>query len=444
MIFFYYFRSIPCLYFRQPQEDTVTKKATQYTRQFLSAVTSSISELSSCQDKYKPFVNTSIKPFVFLNHYNGTNYDSSLEYSLSRIVNILTEILTVHSSKYLIYGCCETLFCLSEAYPTTVYVRGWDCILPKTLLKKSKKNNDRSDTSDISFVNEMISSPVCSSLLSLALPLLTSSTISLDLSTHRHLVLLTGNLASGLAVCNFKTGGDPLKLWSTCKDKYMELLLTHIMRVLNIFVHVIDEVQLVQVSSKPVLPSLSTQTLSPRKKIIPEQKSKEKGEKISGLKSGKDQMGTFIGKPHYMKIYDILKAAHSNYSVTLQHEASEMYVSLLNAMLDVLSQILEIASVNEAGRIAEEVLCYLKTTVVLSPTATVQCVQQLLKCLFSTNVCAQWSELDVQKNVDRCGTLQDEIKGFYNQCFQQPARQMANTIKCIGNNCRGENEPDNG
>lgn len=389
-------------------------------------------------------MNTSIKPFVFLNHYNGANYNSSVEYSLSRIVNILTEILTVHSSKYLIYGCCETLFCLSETYPTTIYIRGWDCILPKTLLKKSKKNSDRSDAGDISFMNEMISSPVGSSLLSLALPLLTSSSISLDLSTHRHLILLAGNLASGLAICNFKTGGDPTKLWNTYKDRYMELLLTHITRVLNIFVHVIDEVQLTQASSKPVLPSLtSTQTLSPRKRILSEQKSKEKGEKIGGLRSGKELMGTFVGIPHYMKIYDILKAAHANYLVTLQHEASEMYISLLNATLDVLSQILEIASVNEAGRITEEILFYLKTTVILSPTATVQCVQQLLKCLFSTNVCAQWSELDVQR-MDQCGTLQDDVRGFYNQCFQYPARQMANTIKCIGNNCRGENEPDTG
>ncbi|XP_029667120.1 huntingtin isoform X1 [Formica exsecta] len=437
-------KSIPCLYFRHPQEDTVTRKATQYTQQFLNTITSSISELSSYQEKHKPFVNTSVKPFVFLNHYNDVNYESSVEYSLSHIINILTEILTVHSSKYLIYGCCETLFRLSETYPTTVYARGWDCILTKTLPKRSKKSSDRSDTNDISFANEMISSPVSNSLLSLTLPLLTSSTISLDLSTHRHLILLAGNLASGLAVCNFKIGSDSTKLWNMCKDRYMELLLTHVTRVLNIFVHVVDEVQLIQASTKPVFSSLSsTQTLSPKKKIVSEQKSKEKGEKIS-LKIGKEHMGTFIGVPHYMRIYDILKAAHSNYLVTLQHEASEMYVSLLNAILDVLSQILEIASVNEAGKIAEEVLCYLKTTVVLSPTATVRCVQQLLKCLFGTNVCAQWSELDVQKSTDRCGTLRDDIGGFYNQCFQYPARQMANTIKCIGNNCRGENEPDTG
>ncbi|XP_020289764.1 huntingtin isoform X2 [Pseudomyrmex gracilis] len=438
-------KSIPFLYFRHPQEDTVTRKATRYTQQFLSTVTTSISELSSCQIKHKPFVNTSIKPFVFLNHYDGPSHDSGVEYSLSRVVNILTEIMTVHSSKYLIYGCCETLFCLSETYPTTVYVRGWDYILPKTPLKKSKRSGDRSDASDINLMNEMIA-PVGSGLLSLAMPLLTSSTISLDLSTHRHLILLAGNLASGLAVCNFKAGSDPIKLWSTCKDKHLEFLLTHIMRVLNIFVHVIDEVQLTQSSSKPLLPSLSTaQTLSPKKKIVPEQsRSKEKGEKIGILRSGKELIGTFVGIPHYMKIHDILKAAHSNYLVTLQHEASEMYVSLLNATLDVLSQILEIAFVNEAGRIAEEVLYYLKTTVVLSPTATVRCVQQLLKCLFGTNVCAQWSELDTQKNLDRRDTLQDDIRGFYNQCFQHPARQMANTIKRIGNNCRGENEPDTG
>lgn len=357
----------------------------------------------------------------------------------------MTEVLTVHSSKYLIYGCCETLFRLSETYPTTVYVRGWDCILPKTILKKPKRNCDRSEANDSSFTSDMSSSPVGSGLLSLTLPLLTSSTISLDLSTHRHLILLAGNLVSGLAVGNLKTG-DPTKMWGLCKDKHLELLLTHIARVLHIFVYVIDEVQLMQASSKPVLLSLTTaQTLSPKRKILTEQRSKEKIEKIGGLKSGKDQMGAFVGIPHYTKIYGILKAAHANYLVTLEYEASEMYLSLLNATLDVLSQILEIVSVNEVGKIAEEVLCYLKSTVTLSPTATVKCVQQLLKCLFGTNVHAQWSEMDAQKSsTDRCSPLQEDVRGFYNQCFQYPARQMANIIKYIGNNCRGENEPDNG
>ncbi|XP_033353075.1 huntingtin isoform X1 [Bombus vosnesenskii] len=440
-------KSIPLLHFQQPHDDVITRKAIQYTEQYMSAVTRSSVELSSCQEKQKFFINTSIQPFAALNFHNSTNYRPNVEYSLSIVINMLAEILGVQSSKYLVYGCCEALFRLSDVYNTTVYIRGWDCISPKTLLKRShKKNGSRLDISESNFTSDMMPSSVSNSLLSLALPLLSSSPISLDLLTHKHLVLLAGNLASGLAFCNFKPN-DPTKTWwGTFKDKQIELLLTHITRVLNIFVHIIDDVQLTQTSTKTALSSLSsTQTLSPKKKIImSEPKLKEKGEKFGSLKFIKEQMGAFVSTPHYMKMYENLKAAHLNYLATLEPHASEMYLSLLNAILDVLSQILEIISVNEAAKIAEEILHYLQSTVVLSPTATIQCVQQLLKCLFSTNVYAQWNELDIQKNSDRITVLWDDVKGFYNHCFQSPARQMANTIKSMGNNCRGENEPDTG
>lgn len=439
-------RSISLLHFQQPQEDVITRKAVQYTEEFLSAVGKSSLELSSCQEKHKLFVNTSIQPFASLNPHNGIPYHPNVEYSLSIIVNMLAEILGVQSSKYLVYGCCEALSRLSDVYATTVYIRGWDCISPRGLSKKShKKSGSRLDISESNITSDMMPSSVSSGLLSLALSLLSSSPISLDLPTHRHLILLAGNLASGLAFCNFKPN-DPSKNWATFKDKQIELLLAHVTRVLNIFVHIIDDVQLVQTSIKTGLPSLtSTQTISPKKKVVLEQKSKEKGDRIGGsLKFGKEQMGAFVSIPHYMKMYDILKAAHLNYLVTLEPDASEMYLSLLNAILDVLSQILEIMSFNEAAQITEEILYYLQSTVVLSPTATVQCVQQLLKCLCSTNVHAQWNESDAQKTVDRIAVLRNDIKGFYNHCFQNPARQMADTITSMGNNCRSENEPDTG
>ncbi|XP_076626175.1 huntingtin [Colletes latitarsis] len=434
-------KSIPLLHFQQPQEDVVTRKAARYTEEYLSAVSGSSFELSSCQEKQKLFVKTSIEPFASLSPRSRIHCQPNVEYSLSIIVNMLAEILGVQSSKYLVYGCCEALFHLSDVYTTTVYIRGWDCILPKTLLKKS-----RSLLKESNFTSDMMPSSVSNDLLSLALPLLSSSPISLDLSTHRHLILLAGNLASGLAFGNFKPN-DPSKSCGTFKDKQIELLLTHVTRVLNIFVHIIDKVQLAQTSAKTTLSSLtSTQTLSPKRKVVPEQKSKEKGgERIGGLRFGTEQMGSFVSVPHYMKMFDILKAAHMNYLVTLESHASEMYLSLLNAILDVLSQILEIISFNEAAQITEEVLFYLQSTVILSPTATVQCVQQLLKCLCSTNVYAQWSESDGQKNTDRVSVIsRGGIKGFYNYCFQNPARQMADTIKSMGNNCRGENEPDTG
>ncbi|XP_031845695.1 huntingtin isoform X2 [Nomia melanderi] len=438
-------KCIPLLYFQQPQEDVVTRKAVQYTEQLLSTVSGSSLELSSCQEKQKLFVKTAIQPFASLNFRNGTHYHPNIEYSLSIIVNMLAEILGVQSSKYLVYGCCEALFSLSDVYTTTVYIRGWDCILPKTLLKKShKKNGSRLDISEPSITSDMMPSSVSNGLLSLALPLLSSSPISLDLSTHRHLILLAGNLASGLAFCNFKPH-DSSKTTGTFKDKQLELLLTHVTRVLNIYVHIIDEVQLSQTSAKTTLTTLtSTQTLSPKKKVLGDQKTKEKGERFGSLKFGKDQMGAFTSVPHYMKMYQNLKAAHLNYLATLESDASEMYLSLLNAVLDVLSQILEIVSFNEAAQITEEILYYLQSTVVLSPTATIQCVQQLLKCLCSTNVHAQWSESEGQRNMDRIAILRDDSKGFYNHCFQNPASRMADTIKSMGNNCRGEHELDTG
>lgn len=57
--------------------------------------------------------------------------------------------------------------------------------------------------------------------------------------------------------------------------------------------------------------------------------------------------------------------------------ASEKFTCLLKATLETLSQILEIATVQEVGRIAEEILSYLRLTVIVTPNATVKCVQQV-------------------------------------------------------------------
>ena len=83
---------------------------------------------------------------------------------------------------------------------------------------------------------------------------------------HRHLLLLAGNLASGVACSsarpkeqlsnnNLKNESEPQqndsKYWTFFKDKQsarnMDQLLTHLMRLLNIFQHVIED-----------LPSVST------------------------------------------------------------------------------------------------------------------------------------------------------------------------------------------
>lgn len=136
--------------------------------------------------------------------------------------------------------------------------------------------------------------------------------------------------------------------------------------------------------------------------------------------------------------------------MTLDQEASELYFGLLNATLQALSQILEVASITEAGRIADEILHYLQSTSTLSSEMTVTCVRQLLKCLFETNLLARWSDLwDMKakrKKNDGVGTDEEfgknEVQGFYEQCFQRPAKLMTEKIKSMGSNCRGGNEPD--
>lgn len=446
---------MPLLYYQHPNEDAVTRKASKLTEKYLSDVISDPLDNSSYRTDHNPLVNSLPKPFDSLyQQQEGDLYDERIDSVLSRVVSLLTQKLVLGSSKFLNYGCCEALSLLSETFLTTTYQRAWDCAIPKiNVSKKSyKRSNSRGDKDiEIPMVGETVP-PSSNGLMSLTMSLLTSSPLSLDLLTHRHLMLLAGNLASGMALCNLKPSepgnkiaGETTKLWGLFKDKQMhqhlEHLLNHVIRVMNTFVHVIDEIPLQHPNHKSALPPLpSAQSLSPKRKLIPDQKSKEKEDKITSLKFGKEQMGVFASFPHYMKLYDILKAANSNYKTTLESEASEMYLSLLNATLQVLCQLLEIATIQEAGRIAEEILHYLQTTVVLSPTTTVQCVQQLLKCLFGSNLSMRWIDPDYQKNFAKRNAARDDTKGFYTQCFQTPTRQMTEMIKAIGNNCRGGNE----
>lgn len=447
------FSVIPLLYYQRPNEDAVTRKASELTEKYLSDIILNPLENSPCQMGYSSLIDSLPRPFDSLYQKDKDGYDERIDSVLSRIVSSLTQKLVVESSKYLNYGCCEALCLLSESFLTTTYPRAWDCLIPKAVTKKTyKRSNSRGDTvNDPPIVGDTVA-PTSNGLISLTISLLCSSPLSLDLLTHRHLIQLAGNLVSGMALYNLKPNEpvskndtDTVKLWGLFKDKQMsqhlEQLLNHVIRVLNIFVHVIDEVQLQHPNAKSALPPLpSAQSLSPKRKLLPDQKSKEKDDKIPSSKFGREQMGLFTSFPHYMKLYDILKAANSNYKTTLEPEASEMYISLLNATLQVLSQILEVATINEAGRMAEEILQYLQTTVVLSPTTTVQCVQQLLKCLFGSNLSIRWTDPDYRKNFQRKNILRDDAKGFYTQCFQTPARRMAEMIKAIGNNCRGGNE----
>lgn len=97
------------------------------------------------------------------------------------------------------------------------------------------------------------------------------------------------------------------------------------------------------------------------------------------------------------------------FQMTLNSEACENFLGLLKATLTTLSQMLEIATLTEVGRIVEEILNYTRSTFALDPIATVECVQQLLKCLFGTNLTAHASDVGVKKGAESKSEVRKEL-----------------------------------
>ena len=67
--------------------------------------------------------------------------------------------------------------------------------------------------------------------------------------------------------------------------------------------------------------------------------------------------------------------------ISLDLNASEKFGCLLHSVLVTLSQLLEVASIHEVGKHADELLGYLKATMSRAPIATVNCVQQVRVCV---------------------------------------------------------------
>lgn len=202
-------------------------------------------------------------------------------------------------------------------YPTTIYNKNWSCFQQITIPKQRR--------------NSQITAS--SGLFHMCVSLLNSSIICYDLSCQQNLLKLSGNLFSAITIHNLKEASlenpTTTELWDIFTDKTLgelcEAFLTHIMKLLNIFHHVLDEITPVLPQNKPVLANLPTaNSLSPIKR---KKSDVEKGKLVSPGKlvetpERKDNaiktnaMGYFANMPHYMKVYDLLKSAYTNYKVS--------------------------------------------------------------------------------------------------------------------------------
>ncbi|XP_038255130.1 huntingtin isoform X2 [Dermochelys coriacea] len=379
--------------------------------------------------------------------YRGYNMvqsptDVTMENNLSRIISAVSQALTTSTTRALTFGCCEALCLLSTTFPVCTWTVGWHCGASQpSPLEESRKS--------------------CTiGMAGMVLSLLSTAWFPLDLSAHQDALILAGNLLAASAPKSLKTpwtteedmnpgAAKQEEPWPALADRTLvtlvEQLFSHLLKTINICAHVVDDVA-PGPAIKATLPSLSNPpSLSPIRRKGKEREPAEQTSVPMSPKKGSEtnpatrqtdtsgpaptskssSLGSFYHLPSYLKLYDVLKATHANYKVTLDLQNNiEKFGGFLRSALDVLSQILELATLQDIGKCVEEILGYLKSCFNREPMMATVCVQQLLKSLFGTNLASQYDGLSSnpsksQGKAQRLGSS-NLRPGLYHYCFMAP------------------------
>ncbi|XP_028309494.1 huntingtin isoform X2 [Gouania willdenowi] len=436
--------------------------------------------------------------------YNLTNTvsDVTLENNLSRVVTAVSHALSSSTSRALTFGCCEALCLLASNFPVCTWSSGWHCGYVSSsysFSSRSSFNRSRGRTlslsqsggasvsSNASSAPDSVRGTLTLGIANMVLSLLSSAWFPLDLSAHQDALMLSGNLLAAVApkcMRNPWSGEEegssgsntvgPNKVeepWAALSERslvtMLEQLFSHLLKVLNICAHVLDDTA-PGPAAKAALPSLSnTPSLSPIRRKGKEKDSAEPSAPMSPKKSNEvntgrptdstgslavnksTTIGSFYHLPPYLKLYDVLKATHTNYKVTLDlHSSHEKFGGFLRSALDVLSQLLEMATLHDIGKCVEEILGYLKSCFSREPTMATVCVQQLLKTLFGTNLASQSEGVlsgpsRSQGKALRLGSSSLR-PGLYHYCFMAPYTHFTQALAdaSLRNMVQAEQEQD--
>ncbi|XP_026159243.1 huntingtin isoform X3 [Mastacembelus armatus] len=439
--------------------------------------------------------------------YNLSNTvsDVTFENNLSRVVAAVSHAFTSSTSRALTFGCCEALCLLASNFPVCTWSTGWHCgyvSSSSNFSSRSSLNRSRGRALSLSQASSAPASSASSSapdterrtltvgMANMVLSLLSSAWFPLDLSAHQEALLLSGNLLAAVAPkCmrnpwageeegtggNTNTTGGPNKMedpWPALSERSLvamvEQLFSHLLKVLNICAHVLDDTP-PGPAVKATLPSLSnTPSLSPIRRKGKEKDAAEPSaapmspKKSTEVNTGRpadstgatainksSTIGSFYHLPPYLKLYDVLKATHANYKVTLDlHSGQEKFGGFLRATLDVLSQLLELATLHDISKCVEEILGYLKSCFSREPTMATVCVQQMLKTLFGTNLASQYEGVlsgpsRSQGKALRLGSSSLR-PGLYHYCFMAPYTHFTQALAdaSLRNMVQAEHEQD--
>ncbi|KFV49240.1 Huntingtin, partial [Tyto alba] len=402
--------------------------------------------------------------------YRGYNMlqsptDVTMENNLSRVIAAISHALTISTTRALTFGCCEALCLLSTTFPVCTWSVGWHCGV-----SQPSPSDEAQKGCTIGMAGMILS-------------LLSSAWFPLDLSAHHDALILTGNLLAASAPRCLKNpwsaeedsnqgATKQEEPWPALADRTLvtlvEQLFSHLLKVINICAHVMDDVA-PGPAVKAALPSLTNPpSLSPIRRKGKERESVEQASVPMSPKKGEtspatrqtdatgpvptsksSSVGSFYHLPSYLKLYDVLKATHANYKVTLDlQNSNEKFGCFLRSALDVLSQILELATLQDIGKCVEEILGYLKSCFNREPTMATVCVQQLLKTLFGTNLASQYDGLSsnpskAQGKAQRLGSS-NLRPGLYHYCFMAPYTHFTQALAdaSLRNMVQAEQEHD--
>ncbi|XP_009876670.1 PREDICTED: huntingtin-like, partial [Apaloderma vittatum] len=220
--------------------------------------------------------------------YRGYNMlqsptDVTMENNLSRVIAAISHALTISTTRALTFGCCEALCLLSTTFPVCTWSVGWHCGV-----SQPSSSDEAQKGCTIGMAGMVLS-------------LLSSTWFPLDLSAHQDALILTGNLLAASAPKCLKNpwsaeddsnqgAAKQEEPWPALADRTLvtlvEQLFSHLLKVINICAHVMDDVA-PGPAVKAALPSLTNPpSLSPIRRKGRERESVEQASVPMSPKKG--------------------------------------------------------------------------------------------------------------------------------------------------------------
>uniref|UniRef100_H2ZNB7 Huntingtin n=1 Tax=Ciona savignyi TaxID=51511 RepID=H2ZNB7_CIOSA len=417
-------------------------------------------------------------PKSLLKTYRGYEIDGSnsgsIADSLSYIVGEVSTLLTNSWNKHQTFGCILALKELSMKYTVASYPTAWGCFLVDDesfssflhrLRTASNESGNSSQSTDSKSGTKQVSHILSQQqfgILPIVMSLLRSAWLPLDVTAHSDALVLAGNLIAGASSnvpiedqsfekVSSKTLPSADRNWATLHDtvlgSYANQLFTHLTKLTSIMHHVISDITPLP-PNKSVLPNIAPSAIpSPMKrrekpsnepnkpsppltrKLLPSSPLTKPGFTKEVRKN--PLIGSFHTNRVLMKLHEQLAGSYRNYKGSLDFGADDRFCSFMSGVLDVQSQMLELAVFQDIGSYTEEILSYMKSLFTIDPTLTIQSVQQLLKALFGTNLVNNLVPHDETHQPPKSPSsplAAPNTSGFYHQIFHHPLNHLTMAI----------------